>query len=53
MYRTGDLECGIMSCGQGVGLVRDVPTVAELFDRMMAQAEGTVRRLSGDFVQWT
>jgi nitronate monooxygenase len=53
MYRTGDLECGIMSCGQGVGLVRDVPTVAELLDRMMAQAEETVRRLSGDFVQWT
>jgi nitronate monooxygenase len=53
MYRTGDLECGIMSCGQGVGLVHDVPTVAELFDRMMAQAEETVRRLSGDFVQWS
>jgi nitronate monooxygenase len=52
MYRTGDLECGIMSCGQGVGLVRDVPTVAELFDRMIAQAEDVVRRLSGDFVQW-
>ncbi|MBW2356441.1 MAG: nitronate monooxygenase, partial [Deltaproteobacteria bacterium] len=52
MYRTGDLECGIMSCGQGVGLVRDVPTVAELFERMMAQAEAVVRRLSGDFVQW-
>lgn len=52
MYRTGDLECGIMSCGQGVGLVRDVPTVAELFQRMMAQAEETVRRLAGDFVQW-
>jgi nitronate monooxygenase len=52
MYRTGDLECGIMSCGQGVGLVRDVPTVAEVFDRMIAQAEDVVRRLSGDFVQW-
>jgi NADH:quinone reductase (non-electrogenic) len=51
MYRTGDLECGIMSCGQGVGMVHDVPTVAELFDRMMARAEETVRRLSGDFVQ--
>jgi nitronate monooxygenase len=52
MYRTGDLECGIMLCGQGVGLVHDVPTVAELFDRMTTQAEETVRRLSGDFVQW-
>jgi hypothetical protein len=34
-------------------MVRDIPTVAELFQRMMTQAEETVRRLSGDFVQWS
>ena len=48
MYRTGDLECGILSCGQGIGMVRDIPTVAELFARMMAEAHETVGRLSND-----
>jgi len=39
MYDHGDLDCGIISCGQGVGLSHDIPTCKELFDRMMAQAE--------------
>ena len=38
MYETGDLACGIMSCGQGIGLVHDIPTVKDLLDRIMAQA---------------
>ena len=46
MYREGDLECGIMSCGQGIGLVHDIPTVAELFERMMAEAREIVGRLA-------
>ncbi len=53
MYQTGDLDCGIMSCGQGVGLLHDVPTVKELFDRMMAEAEKTVSRLSGGYIEWS
>ena len=48
MYRNGDLECGILSCGQGIGMVRDIPTVAEFFTRMMAEARETVDRLSDD-----
>lgn len=39
MFVGGDLEAGILSVGQGVGLNHDVPTVKELFDRMVEQAE--------------
>ena len=39
MYDDGVLDVGVVSCGQGVGLVHDIPTVQELFDRMMAEAE--------------
>ena len=46
MYRTGDLSCGILSCGQGIGLVHDVPTVAELFERMINEAKKTVGKLA-------
>ena len=30
MYRDGDIDAGMVSCGQGVGLVKDIPTVKEL-----------------------
>ena len=39
MYSDGDTNLGIVSCGQGVGLIHSVPTVKELFDRIMTQAE--------------
>lgn len=38
MYREGDLDIGMISCGQGVGLCRDIPTIKELFDRMISEA---------------
>lgn len=47
MYNEGDTDLGVVSCGQGVGLVRDVPTVKELLDRIMAEAEATITRLHG------
>ena len=43
MYREGDLNSGVISCGQGIGLAHDIPTVKELFDRMMKEAETIVR----------
>jgi NAD(P)H-dependent flavin oxidoreductase YrpB (nitropropane dioxygenase family) len=52
MYQTGDLAAGILSCGQGIGLVHDLPTVKALLDRMMAQAQETIAKLSGNFLQW-
>ncbi|BDG60857.1 NAD(P)H-dependent flavin oxidoreductase [Caldinitratiruptor microaerophilus] len=41
----GDLEEGFVYAGQGVGLIRDVPTVAELMSRIVQEARETARRL--------
>ncbi len=38
MYEKGNLDAGIISCGQVVGMANDIPTVKELFDRIIAQA---------------
>ncbi len=44
MYENGDVSEGIIACGQGVGLAHDIPTVKELFDRIMDQAWGTLNQ---------
>ncbi|MFO7273712.1 MAG: nitronate monooxygenase [Bacillota bacterium] len=41
----GDLEEGFVYAGQGVGLIQDVPTVAELFRRILAEARAIGERL--------
>jgi nitronate monooxygenase len=43
VYETGDPDYGIWSAGMVQGLIRDVPTVKELIDRIMAEAEGLLR----------
>jgi len=44
----GDMDAGAWSCGMVVGLIHDIPTVAELIDRIMADAERLIRdRLVG------
>lgn len=45
VYFEGNVDAGVWSCGQSVGLVRDVPTVKELIDRIMDEAECTLRAL--------
>jgi nitronate monooxygenase len=45
MYREGDLDVGIISCGQGIGIAHDIPTVKELFDRIMKEAADVARGL--------
>ncbi len=45
MYQDGDLGAGIVACGQGVGISRDIPTVKELLERIVAQAEETAGSL--------
>jgi nitronate monooxygenase len=45
MYKEGDIDAGMVSCGQGVGLIKDIPTVEELLDRMMNEAEGVISKL--------
>lgn len=46
MFDGGELDAGILSCGQGVGLVHDIPTIRELFDRMSKEAESILSRLA-------
>ncbi|MGN6308640.1 MAG: NAD(P)H-dependent flavin oxidoreductase [Xanthobacteraceae bacterium] len=44
----GDLDAGAWSCGMMVGLINDIPTVKELIDRIMRDAERIIRgRLTG------
>lgn len=48
VFEDGDLDAGIWSAGQCQGLIDDVPTAAELVDRMMAEAESIITdRLAG------
>ena len=46
MYDKGDIEVGVVSAGQGLGLIHDIPTVKDLFDRIMEEASQTVVRLA-------
>ncbi|MHA2272324.1 MAG: NAD(P)H-dependent flavin oxidoreductase [Candidatus Hodarchaeales archaeon] len=46
MYETGETGLGIVSCGQGTGLIYDIVPVQELFDRIMKEAETICRGLS-------
>jgi len=41
----GNMEEGFVYAGQGVGLIHDIPTVAELFDRILAEARAVGQRL--------
>jgi NAD(P)H-dependent flavin oxidoreductase YrpB (nitropropane dioxygenase family) len=44
----GKVDAGAWSCGMVVGLIHDIPSVKELVDRIMSQAEQLVRaRLAG------
>jgi NAD(P)H-dependent flavin oxidoreductase YrpB (nitropropane dioxygenase family) len=44
----GDMDAGAWSCGMVVGLINDIPTVKQLIDRTMADAERLIReRLVG------
>jgi nitronate monooxygenase len=45
MYKEGDIDAGMVSCGQGVGLIKDIPTIKQLLDRMMIEAEEVISKL--------
>jgi nitronate monooxygenase len=45
---SGDIDHGVWSAGMVQGLIHDVPTVKELIDRIVAEAEALIRqRLAG------
>ena len=48
IMREGAMDAGVWSCGMVAGLIDDVPTVRELVDRIMAEANAIIReRLAG------
>lgn len=43
----GELDAGILPTGQVVGVIDDLPSAAEVVDRIIAEAETTLDRLAG------
>ena len=46
MYDEGDVDAGVISCGQGVGLAHDIPTVKDLLERIVNEAGKIARSLA-------
>jgi len=46
MYEGGEVDVGVISCGQGIGIVNDIPTVQELFDAIISEATDIAKRLA-------
>lgn len=57
LYRSalleGNAELGVMATGQVVGLIDDVPSVAELIERIVAEADSVLARLGSANVRET
>jgi len=47
---TGNLEAGLIWAGQVQGLIHDIPTCAQLLDRMVAEAEAVIMGRLGGFL---
>jgi nitronate monooxygenase len=48
VMQEGDVDAGAWSCGMVAGLIHDVPTVKELVDRIMSEADSIItQRLAG------
>ena len=43
MLEEGDMEKGVLSAGECMGLIHDIPTCRELLDRIMSQAEAVIK----------
>lgn len=48
MYDEGELGVGIISCGQGIGMAHDIPSVKDLFDRIIGEATGFAKDLASN-----
>jgi nitronate monooxygenase len=44
VYFEGDLEAGLVECGQVVGIINDIPTVIEIIDGIVSGARETIER---------
>jgi nitronate monooxygenase len=45
-YKSGAVDDALIPCGQGVGLIHDIPTVAELMQRIVSEARATAGRVA-------
>ena len=45
LFETGNLDAGIMHCGQVSGLIEEIPTVKEIIDSIIGEAESICHRL--------
>jgi cell division ATPase FtsA len=50
VFETGDIDHGIWSAGMVQGLIRDIPTCAELVSRIVAEATEIVQNRLADAV---
>ena len=46
LYETGALDRGLVACGQVIGLVQDIPTVKELIERIIKEAEEVISNIN-------
>jgi NAD(P)H-dependent flavin oxidoreductase YrpB (nitropropane dioxygenase family) len=51
LQEEGDMEAGVLAAGQIIGLIRDIPTVRELMDRIIAEARETVESRFGPLLR--
>jgi NAD(P)H-dependent flavin oxidoreductase YrpB (nitropropane dioxygenase family) len=43
----GRLDVGVLPTGQSAGVMEDLPSVAEIIERVVREAEGTLAKLGG------
>jgi NAD(P)H-dependent flavin oxidoreductase YrpB (nitropropane dioxygenase family) len=48
--RNGDPDHGVRTAGMVLGLIHDIPTCAQLIERIVAEAAGIIRRRLSDFL---
>ncbi|MBW7863984.1 MAG: nitronate monooxygenase [Candidatus Hydrogenedentes bacterium] len=48
-YLSGDINLGTIACGQVVGRIHDVPSVRDIIDGVIAEAEAVLAGLNGRF----
>ncbi|PZO74567.1 MAG: nitronate monooxygenase [Mesorhizobium amorphae] len=53
VMRDGNAEAGPWSCGMVAGLIHDVPTVRDLIERIMGEAESIIRARFGSMLNHT
>lgn len=49
VMKDGDMDAGAWSCGMVVGLIHDVPTVADLVGRIMREANAIIHERLGGY----